>query len=266
MPACPIEGTAAVVNAVSLYVEPRAETLDAVHVRGAAALVCAARQGTCHRLDILTELVFNQYMNSSTKSRRRSYRLGRRAETAEETRRRIVEATYALHSEQGIAATSMKQIAERAGVSVGTVYHHFPTYPEAITACGEYAAEQVPPPGDSIFDGADSRRDRIDRLASALFDYYERMPALGSVRRDTHVADVLQGFVDEEAENRRRLAARAVGGRAADRRAALVAALVDLDVYQAMRRQGFDTAAAAERIAALLNCWLDSQGRSDQFT
>lgn len=203
-------------------------------------------------------------MSDSTNTRRRRYRLGRRAETAEETRRRIVEATYQLHSEQGIAATSMKQIAERAGVSVGTVYHHFPTYPDAITACGAFAAEQVPLPGESIFEGADSRRERIERLAAALFDYYERMPALDSVRRDTHVADVLQGFVDEEAGTRRRLAALAVGARANDRRAALVAALVDLDVYQAMRRQGFDTKAAAERIAALLNCRLDSRGRPDQ--
>ena len=58
----------------------------------------------------------------------RKYTLGRRGEAAEETRRRIVEATFALHAEQGVAATTMTQIAERAGVSVGTVYHHFATY------------------------------------------------------------------------------------------------------------------------------------------
>ena len=50
----------------------------------------------------------------------RQYRQSRRAESTEETRRRIVEATYALHAEQGMAATSMKQIAARADVSVGT--------------------------------------------------------------------------------------------------------------------------------------------------
>jgi AcrR family transcriptional regulator len=55
----------------------------------------------------------------------RPYRLGRRAESAEETLRRIVRATYTLHCEQGVAATTMKQIARRADVSVGTVYHHF---------------------------------------------------------------------------------------------------------------------------------------------
>jgi len=66
---------------------------------------------------------------------RRSYRLKQRAESAEETRRRLVEATFALHGEQGIAATTMKQIAERAGVGVGTVYHHFPTIEDTVAAC-----------------------------------------------------------------------------------------------------------------------------------
>ncbi len=58
----------------------------------------------------------------------RAYRQERRRYTAADTRRRLVEATVALHNEQGIAATSRKQIAERAGVSIGAAYHHFPTY------------------------------------------------------------------------------------------------------------------------------------------
>ncbi len=60
-------------------------------------------------------------MRHSTKRGRRPYRLGRRAETSDETRQRLVEATFLLHGERGIAGTSMKDIAERAGVSVGTV-------------------------------------------------------------------------------------------------------------------------------------------------
>jgi AcrR family transcriptional regulator len=197
-------------------------------------------------------------MMSLTKQKRRSYRLGRRAEAAEETRRRIVEATSRLHAERGIAGTSMKDIAERAGVSVGTVYHHFPTYPDAIAACGAYTAEQVPAPTEAIYDGAATRRERIERLVEALFDYYERIPALASVRRDRHVAEVLNAVVDQEADNRLTLAARAIGARKRDRQSALVAALVDLDVYRALRRQGFSTASAAERIAAILNGWLET--------
>lgn len=197
-------------------------------------------------------------MSASPKKERRAYRLGRRAEAAEETRRRIVEATSALHNERGIADTSMKDIAERAGVSVGTVYHHFPTYQDAISACGAYTAEQVPAPTEAIFEGAATRRERIERLAAALFDYYERIPALASVRRDRHIAEALENAVEQEAASRLTLAARALGARKRDRQTALVAALVDLDVYRALRRQDFGTAKAAERIAALVNGWLDN--------
>jgi AcrR family transcriptional regulator len=197
-------------------------------------------------------------MDTSPKKKRRGYRLGRRGEAAQETRQRIVEATSALHNERGIAETSMKDIAERAGVSVGTVYHHFPSYRDAIGACGAYTAERVPAPTAAIFDGAATRQERIERLAAALFDYYERLPALASVRRDRHIADALEAFVEQEADNRLTLAARALGGRKRDRQAALVAALVDLDVYRALRRQDFSTANAAERIAALVNGWLDT--------
>ena len=60
-------------------------------------------------------------------SMKRSYNLGRRAETAAETRQRLVDATASLHLERGISAVSLPDVAERARVSVGTAYHHFPT-------------------------------------------------------------------------------------------------------------------------------------------
>ena len=40
----------------------------------------------------------------------------------EETRRRIVEATLALHTEKGMFDTSWRDIARRADVSAATVY------------------------------------------------------------------------------------------------------------------------------------------------
>jgi len=192
---------------------------------------------------------------------KRPYRLGRRGEAAGETRRRIVAATSDLHAEQGIAATTMRQIAARAGVSVGTVYHHFPSYADAIAACGAYTTEHVPAPTDAIFAGVPSRHERIERLASAAFDYYARLPVLGSVRRDQAIAATLRKFVKQEVVHRRRLAALAVGADAQDRRSALIAALVDFDVYQALLRQGFDRSAAAATVAALANAWLDGNDR-----
>jgi AcrR family transcriptional regulator len=203
-------------------------------------------------------------MASSSNQRRRGYRLGRRAETADETRRRIVEATYALHAERGIADTSMKDIAARAGVSVGTVYHHFPTYPDAIAACGAHTSETVPAPTEAIFEGASGRSERIDRLVAALFDYYERIPALGSVRRDRHIAPALEEFAEHEARNRLRLAACAIGARGRDRSAAVVAALVDLEVYRALLRQGLKASQASHQVADIVNCWLNHSEQESQ--
>ena len=194
-------------------------------------------------------------MKRLTKARRRPYRLGRRAETAEETRRRLVEATFQLHSEQGIAETSMKDIAARAGVSVGTVYHHFPSYTDAIVACAGFTAEHAPAPTSAVFAGAASRRERIARLARALFDFYERVPALESVRRDRRLSRELDAFAEEEARNRRALVAEAVG---ADAPTAFFAALLDVDVYRSLRREGFGTAEAADRVAAMISLALES--------
>jgi len=199
---------------------------------------------------------------SDSSNQKRGYRLGRRAETADETRRRIVEATYALHAERGIAGTSMKDIAARAGVSVGTVYHHFPTYPDAIAACGAHTAETVPAPADAIFAGASDRSERVERLVTALFDYYERVPALASVRSDRHIAPALEEFAGHEARNRLRLAARAIGARGRDRSAAVVAALVDLEVFRALLRQGLNLTQATNQVAAIVNCWLDHTQQS----
>jgi AcrR family transcriptional regulator len=199
-------------------------------------------------------------MASSTKVRRRRYRLGRRAEAAGETRRRIVEATFQLHSEQGIAATSMTDIAARAGVSVGTVYHHFASYADAIAACGAYVAEHAPAPTAALFDGVTSRQERISRLVRALFDHYERVPALESVRRDRHLTPELDAVAREEARNRRMLAALAAGPGAAK----LVGAFVDIDVYRSLRREGFGTADAADRVAESLNRMLDAERGAGQ--
>jgi len=51
-------------------------------------------------------------------TKKRTYRLGKRAEKQDETRRRIVEAAVDLHCTLGPARTTVSQIAERAGVQV----------------------------------------------------------------------------------------------------------------------------------------------------
>ena len=58
---------------------------------------------------------------------KRPYQSTRRADTAQQTRRLIREAAAELFVQQGIAATTMRQVAAAAGVAERTVYTAFPT-------------------------------------------------------------------------------------------------------------------------------------------
>lgn len=186
---------------------------------------------------------------------KRTYTQGKRGEAAEAMRRRIVEATFALHAEQGIAATSMKQIAARAGVSVGSVYHHFPTYDDAIGACGNLVLEKSPPLQPTIFEGADTAGKRIERLVAAQFAAYQRLPLLETARADRHVSTVLEDFLAHEAAHRRALAAQALGEAEHDPRVAALAGLLDIGVWRALTAAGFTTPAAAAQVSGMFRAW-----------
>jgi AcrR family transcriptional regulator len=192
---------------------------------------------------------------------KRTYQQSARREAAESTRRKIVEATFALHGEQGIAATTMKHIAARAGVSIGAVYHHFPTYDDAIGACGRLVLEKAPPLQPSMFDGFDSWPDRVARLLSAQYAQYERLPVLEVARADRHASPVLEAFLAEEVRHRRALAAAALApADPAEAAVAALAALADIGAWRALVGAGFDTPAAANVATQMIQTWLAGEG------
>ncbi len=79
----------------------------------------------------------------------RAYRSELRAEQAERTRERIVEALVEQLGE-GLEEFSISRVAERAGVSVRTVYHHFPNREAQIEAVARWLDARItanePPP------------------------------------------------------------------------------------------------------------------------
>lgn len=194
----------------------------------------------------------------------RRYRLDRRAEMAEETRRRIVEATYALHGEQGIYATTMTHIAERAGVSVGTVYHHFPTYQDAVFACSQHVAATVPLPMADIFAGVSTLDERVRRLARETFGFYERLPAYERVRCERWGMPPIQAHVEQEENNRLALAREALRPfKIKPRLVEASAALLDVAVYGALTRNGLTPAKAAEEVAGFILARLAAEASRD---
>src|ERR687886_2593455 len=99
----------------------------------------------------------------------RKYQQKRRAEQQAETRRRIVEAMVALHGEVGPARTTIKAIAERAGVERLTVYRHFADEGEIFAACSAHFQTEMPPPDPAAWAGV---TDPAERLRAALLAFY----------------------------------------------------------------------------------------------
>ncbi len=191
----------------------------------------------------------------------RAYRMNRRSESAEETRDRIVRATFDLHTEKGIAATSVRDIAERADVAVGSVYHHFPTYDDVLQACGAYTLQLTQPPTASIFEGVDTVPARLKALVDSQFSFYARFPGLERVRADRDKFVRLDAFVLAEEASRRDLLAGALKKRRlAKQRFAVAFAMLDVAVYRALRADGLSHETAVESVAALMQQWLLGEG------
>lgn len=172
--------------------------------------------------------------------------MGKRAEAVEETRRRIVQATLDLHAEQGPQHTSWDEIALRAGVGVGTVYRHFPTFNELLPACGELTWQKLAIPGPEIFEGLETESERLLRLAEALFSLYERGEReLSNIREARDFHPVMKA-AHEEVEMRLLTLVTA----AVEESRPLVRALTDLFAWKALRENGVADPAAT--VAALL--------------
>jgi AcrR family transcriptional regulator len=98
----------------------------------------------------------------------RPYTLGRRAETATATRKRILDVTIDLYRDRGVAATTLKAVAEKADVSRGTILHHFGSGNGLLGAVLDRVVESLEWPDERIFDGLNRRDDRIRAFVDAV--------------------------------------------------------------------------------------------------
>jgi AcrR family transcriptional regulator len=194
----------------------------------------------------------------------RKYTMGKRRAAVEETRRRILEATLELHSEKGIFGTSWQDIANRADVSVGTVYKHFPSLDELVPACGElmYAITRPPSLEDApeIFGEASSLEERFERLVSELFGFYERGAQyietdfqerqLASVQEwEAYMRETIAGLVRE--------ALHPVGPD--ERTVETVSALLDFSTFKSFMDRDIPKQQAAKTINEVLLCWIKGE-------
>ena len=126
----------------------------------------------------------------------REYKMRKRAEKVEQTKRRIVEAAIELHEQVGPARTSLSSVAERAGVERQTYYRHFPDERALISACSGLWFERNPLPDPTPWLEIEDPEQRLDRGLGEVYAYYEANEAmLASVLRDAEVHELTRETV-----------------------------------------------------------------------
>lgn len=189
---------------------------------------------------------------------RRKYRMRQRAAAVDDTRRRILQATSACHRERGISATSMEDVAHRAGVAVGTVYRHYPTLDNLVDACGAVFMNRfaLPKPDhtNELFRGLRSRQQRLARLVETVADSY-RGGAIGFVRvrearNDFDAVSKAHHQIEESLDALVTEALRPLRYNPGRRRT--LRALLDARVWQSLVDQGLDPEAAEQALRDLV--------------
>jgi AcrR family transcriptional regulator len=193
----------------------------------------------------------------------RKYSMDRRKAVLEKTRRRIVEATLALHSEKGIFDTSWKDIAERADVSVATVYNHFPSLDELVPACGALIMSITDPlsleDAPRIFGDAQTLEERLRRLISEMFAYYDRRGAYLEVGTKERQLPAIQEWEARMRATREGLVREALVPVQPDEAAVrAVSALLDFPLFRSFRRHDVPREEAEKMMNEMLLCWIRS--------
>src|SRR4051812_20421479 len=185
------------------------------------------------------------------------YRMKKRAELEEATRRRITESAVALHGTVGPARTSVSALAEHAGVRRSTVYRHFPDEASLFAACTAHWMEANPVPDIGGWAGIADPDERLRAALTALYPYYRRTAGMmENLIRDEPVSELVQkhsaayrGYIDAARETL--LRGRTSRGR---ERAAIGHALAFATWRSLTLDEGLDDGQAVQLVTRLVTC------------
>ena len=173
----------------------------------------------------------------------RTYRMQRRAELEEQTRRRITESTVELHQEVGPARTSISAIAERAGVRRSTVYRHFPDEETLFAACSSHWGAENPPPDPALWAAIEDPEERTESALRELYAFYERTEAMyTSLVRDEPLVPIVHRLLGQfygylRAVEDGLVAGRGLRGRAARRNRAAIGHALTFTTWRSLTRE-----------------------------
>ncbi len=141
-------------------------------------------------------------MNRIATESPRAYRSDLRAQQADETRGRILDAALRVMA-KGLASLSIPAVAREAGVSVPTVYRHFGTKADLLAALYPHVVRRG---GND--DVADPRS--IDELRDGVRALFDRLDTLGDLARAALVSpaaeDARRATMPHRIERIRRIA------------------------------------------------------------
>jgi AcrR family transcriptional regulator len=198
--------------------------------------------------------------NTTKQRHKRRYELRERARRQAQTRERIVAATEALHQEVGPAATTVAEIARRAGVSRLTVYNHFPDEGELFAACQQRFLGGHPLPDLSPALALTEPAARVREVLKLLYrSYREREPMTAKVLRDRAALPALDRLLSQTMDPQQAALADALaagfqvkGPRAQNVRTLLALAL-EFWTWQRLAREGLGDEDAATLLSNVVN-------------
>ena len=188
---------------------------------------------------------------------KRPYRKRQRAADEQRTRLRITEATVALHETVGPLRTTIKAVAERAGVQRATVYRHFRDEDALYLACQRHWLADHPHPDPEPWTRIADPEKRMRAALGELYGFYRKgEPMLANLLRDEpHVEPLqkllpgLRGFIDTVGALL--LRGRPERGRRRVRVGAVLAHAVDFDAWRSLARGGLSDDEIVELMVAL---------------
>jgi AcrR family transcriptional regulator len=189
----------------------------------------------------------------------RPYRMKRRAESQQRTRRRITESAVELHGTLGPSRTSMSAVAAHAGVRRSTLYRHFPDEAALFDACTAHWAAANPPPDLAAWSKLDDPEARLAVALAELYAFYRRTEAMleNLFRDEIAVPIVGERFAAFHlyfgAARDMLMQGRRLRGAAKLRTEAALGHAIAFSTWKSLvREEGLDEAAAVELMRALV--------------
>jgi len=182
----------------------------------------------------------------------------RRAESQQQTRRRITESAVALHGSVGPSRTSISAVAAHAGVRRSTVYRHFPDEAALFDACSAHWAAANPLPRLDIWSAIENPDQRLDIALTELYAFYRQTePMLDNLFRDETTTPLVQerfadfrGYIDAARDTL--MTGRSLRGAARRRTQAALGHAIAFSTWKSLvREQRLDDSDAAALVRAL---------------